>query len=606
MTDLIEPLVAYKSGLKDKVKETTTEYFEELTNKSGVDVEANKKTCSEYYKTLNAKKDYDEKVSSKKTLKALCIIGIIVSVILAIVFFVLMTKNTPFVAAAIVFLLLIPLFIYLIISTNKTLKTLIAERDKLAEKASELKKQAYDQMSCLNKLYDWNIPALIFNKNQELMVLDKNFDVSKYEYLKSHYNVDQLSDENTSCIYVESGSILGNPFFIAKDLKHTMGNKTYSNSITIHWTTTVRTKDGTRTEHHSETLTAEVTKPYPYYNTSTYLIYGNDAAPNLSFTRRPSGANSKSEKELDKMVKKTAKKLDKRAEKELMDNDPKTNYQRFGNDEFEVLFGGTDRDNELEYNLLFTPLAQKNLLALIKGKDSVFGDDFYFSKEKKLNLVQSYHSQKFDYRTDPTMFIHFDYEKAKDFFISYNCKYFDNLYFDLAPLISIPLYQQTATTEYIYEEGYPSNISVLEQETIANQFDPNLFKTPEFATDAILKTETLKKMNGADLVKVTASGYYSIEHIEHISKLGGDGHWHDIPVKWYEYLPLQNVKNVVIEKKDTTRNSFMNTTLSQKFKETISKYSNNYHYERGLFGFILDDDKAVLDNDLDDINKNIQ
>ena len=56
MTDLIEPLVAYKSGLKDKVKETTTEYFEELTNKSGVDVEANKKTCSEYYKTLNAKK----------------------------------------------------------------------------------------------------------------------------------------------------------------------------------------------------------------------------------------------------------------------------------------------------------------------------------------------------------------------------------------------------------------------------------------------------------------------------------------------------------------------------------------------------------------------
>ena len=82
-----------------------------------------------------------------------------------------------------------------------------------------------------------------------------------------------------------------------------------------------------------------------------------------------------------------------------MDNDPTTNYQRFGNDEFEVLFGGTNRNNELEYRLLFTPLAQKNLLSIIKNPIP-YGDDFSFIKDKMINVIRSNHSQTFDYRQE--------------------------------------------------------------------------------------------------------------------------------------------------------------------------------------------------------------
>lgn len=35
-----------------------------------------------------------------------------------------------------------------------------------------------------------------------------------------------------------------------------------------------------------------------------------------------------------------------------------------------------------------------------------------------------------------------------------------------------------------------------------------------------------------------AHGHYSEECVSYISKLGGDGDWHDVPVYWDEYLPV--------------------------------------------------------------------
>ena len=131
------------------------------------------------------------------------------------------------------------------------------------------------------------------------------------------------------------------------------------------------------------------------------------------------------EKKINKMVTKGAKELDDKARKALKKGE---DYTRFGNDEFEVLFGGTDRDNELEYRMMFTPLAQKNLLSLIKEKEP-FGDDFYFDKSKMLNFIQTNHSQSFDYRADPDTFVGYEYDAVREFFISYNDNYFKNFFF---------------------------------------------------------------------------------------------------------------------------------------------------------------------------------
>ena len=264
------------------------------------------------------------------------------------------------------------------------------------------------------------------------------------------YNLSSNDEQNVSTYFCQSGSILGNPFLLCKDYKQDMSNKEYTGTLTIHWTTRVKTKEGYRTEHHSQTLVATIYKPAPVYSYQTYLIYGNDAAPKLEFSRLPSNASGKSEREIDKIVKNRVKDLDKLAKNAV--NDGK-NYTRFGNDEFEALFGGENRNNEVEYRLLFTPLAQKNLLELIKDPEP-YGDDFIFQKDRQLNYIMSRHSQGTDYYSNPANFIDFDYERAKEKFINYNKEYFKALYYDFAPLISIPLYQQHKSFEYIYDKEY--------------------------------------------------------------------------------------------------------------------------------------------------------
>ena len=65
-----------------------------------------------------------------------------------------------------------------------------------------------------------------------------------------------------------------------------------------------------------------------------------------------------------------------------------------GNSEFEVLFGATNRNNEVQFRLLFTPLAQKQLLGLMKDKEIAFGDDFNFIKRNKINIIIPDHLKK--------------------------------------------------------------------------------------------------------------------------------------------------------------------------------------------------------------------
>lgn len=58
----------------------------------------------------------------------------------------------------------------------------------------------------------------------------------------------------------------------------------------------------TQTVVRSQVLTASVTKPCPYYNKDTYLVYANEAAPHLSFKRYDSDAEKMSEKQIDRYV----------------------------------------------------------------------------------------------------------------------------------------------------------------------------------------------------------------------------------------------------------------------------------------------------------------
>lgn len=593
--ELLEPLEGYKSYYKDKFKEVAKEYFDKLKEDSKVDVEANIETN----KKLKVKKAELEvlkkRLDGSKGVNTFLTVLLIGGIILAIgsIFFMATAGYTVYKLIALI-LGIIFIVISVLIKTLVMKKKLQELKEKVNKKIDEcnlLINEAKKQMAPLNALFDWNIPVILTKKTIPTLEMDQFFDAKKYVYLNQKYGLTN-NDKNRSTVYCQSGTILGNPFLICKDYITSMVRKTYSNSITIHWTTRIHTKDGTRTIHHSQILTGYVYRMAPSYRYSTYLVYGNEAAPKLSFSRFPTDVENMNDKQIEKFVKKEVKKLDKKESKSLTDKDPNTNYSRFGNDEFEAIFGGTNRNNDVEYNLLFTPLAQSNILKLLKDKEKIgYGDDFIFDKRKCLNYVKSAHSQDIDYSAKPTNFMGYDIIDMEDFFIEYNSEWFKSFYFDLAPILSIPLYQSHKSKEFIYKEDILANLSSYEYEVMANGFDPKLLKPDDACTPNIYKTEYIKTKGNTDEFNVIAYAYRGERRVTYVTKLGGDGHLHTIPVRWIEYFPVEKETKMSINKNNQSRYEFNSADHS--------KLANlNTHFERGLIGILgyqamFDADEAI-------------
>ena len=586
---LDEPLEGYNKVYKDLHLRHTEELFDKLVEKSKIDVDANKRTVAEYKKKLAEIEQVKGIISKARALRTFLIVACVIIAIAGIALLLSGINGTLALWAGIVGIIvpvaLIAVLIVLIVKKiNPKIKSNEAIREKLQAEANKLLNEAWAQMASLNALYDWDIPQRLVTKTVPVIEMDNNFDEERFTYLREKFGFGRNSDVTRSTQFCQSGAIHGNPFLILKDLKQSWKQQVYTGAITIYWTTTVRTKNGTETVHHSQVLTASITRPKPVYDYETYLVYGNEAAPNLSFSRRPSGVTGLSEKQIEKKVASGAKKLDKKARQAVTGG---KSYTRLGNDEFEVLFGGTDRDNEVEYRLLFTPLAQKSLLKLIKTPQP-YGDDFALRKSKKLNFVRTAHAQGFDYEVDPVNFIHYDYEAARKNFIQINTTYFKSLYFDLAPLMSIPLYQQHKTREFIYDYPYSSNVSCYEHESIANSFKKDLLRPAGAATPSILKTSLISKEGNADSVMITANAFRGERRVSYFPRLGGDGRTHMVPVIWIEYLPIERNTLMAVQQRPSTRLDINMTSTKSEFRDMLNKYSDRgaWLYERGVFAML--------------------
>ena len=457
---------------------------------------------------------------------------------------------------------------------------------KLNEKKEELLNQAKGQMQNLNDAYDWNLPAKILSDTIPLIQMDQYFDKNKFYYLNKKYGFKENTENNISSVYIQSGSILGNPFILERNYVSEMVPHTYRGQLVIHWTTVVPTgKGGTRTVHHSQTLVATVTKPAAEYYYETWLVYGNEAAPRLCFSREPSNANNMDEKAIKKYAQNFLEEMEKKIKKTPIDKKPLT---LMSNEEFEALFHAVNRDNDVEFRLLFTPLAQKNMLNLIKSKKP-YGDDFSFIKDKQLNYIKTKHAQTADLDGDPAKFVHYDYDVARDYFINYCDNFFQSFYFDLAPLLCIPLYQQHMSFEEIFKGTIDPNLTSFETEVMANKFDQANFKHEKSDTPATLKREFVKCNGKGDIVNIHAHSYQKIAHTEFVTKMGGDGLPHQVPVIWYEYVPLEKVTPFAVQECRTTERKYRYNIQNQAFRDFLSRIAdkNMLIYSRGLVSLLL-------------------
>ena len=393
MPEFDEPIEDYASFFRDEHARNVTEYFEDLFRASGVDEQLNIEIVAEL---RSLEKNVSASSSSRGWWKAGRIFAIIAAVGLVALAITMQSLYYLAIAPAIALVVLVFMKINPAISQ---LNEKVTEFEKLRDAKSD---EAWVQMEPLNELYSWNMAAKLFMKTFPLITLDGFFSSERLADLTKNYGLSPAFNEGRSVFITQSGAFKDNPFVIARYKEHWMGSKTYVGSIVIQWVDSVRDAQGNWVNvQRTQTLTASVVKPFPEYQVRSTIIYGHEIAPNLSFTRSPSRLSGLEDGFMNNRRKESAiKKIEKKARKDIKTGSGDLTVM--SNKEFEALFNATDRDHEVEFRLLFTPLAQQEMVKLLNDKEVGFGDDFTFNKSGMINFVEPNHLDNVEWAMNHT------------------------------------------------------------------------------------------------------------------------------------------------------------------------------------------------------------
>ncbi len=553
--EILQPIDAYFSMYRDKHRELTEQYFDELVRQSGVSAEDNAALVAARNKALEKYNTASASVRKYKGLRAflsvLTALFLFAGLITCIALWNDIQRWVGILTAVLAVAVSAALIAVICTVFNRRIRDGSGVADRYKAEADELETKAWRQMAPLNAKYDWNIPDELIHRTVPQICPDKYFDEEKLEYFDRHCSLSAY-DENSSALFVRSGNCDGRPFLITRFLRQSMRSRMYTGSLLISWTEWETDSKGmSRAVHHSQTLTATVSKPEPVYRPVTYLFYGCDAASDLHFDRCPTVPKDADDKKIDSIVKKGEKELEKKSRESVSKGG---SFNKLANSEFEVLFGAYNRDNEMQFRLMFTPLAQQNTVKLLRSKEP-YGDDFYFHKNGAVNVICSEHSAQLDLSADPRHFADFDLDKARRNFLRFNCEYFRSVYFDFAPLFCIPLYTQDAPRERFGVCEHIGNIGEWEAEAVANYFDDRELAPPNNATRIIVKATTTVGEHGC-VAHVTAHGFEAIPQVDEVPVFGGDGHTHLVPVPWTLYSPVEQTTDIDMQSMDISREQF--------------------------------------------------
>lgn len=566
------PIDSYKNLYRELHNENIISLFNEMVKKSQIDVAANRKTNLKITENSEQTANNKKSINRKRGLKVFAILLLIISIV-AIIYNAVQINSSYsselFVYVIIIAIVFIVLSILIIKKCKEKLSMLQDIENELNRISQKLHAEAEEQMRSLNSFLFKNYNTELFSKTIPLVKFDQVFDNKRLAYMKEKYRFDACEHEESdeqSTLFVQSGEIKGNPFFIRENIIHKMGTKTYSGSKTIHWSTQERDNTGNyRTVHHSETLNASVVKPCPYYSTSSNLVYANEIGDRLSFSRNPSHIHQLNKREVERLIKDRSKNLQNFAEESIREGG---SFTALGNNEFDAIFFAKDRNNEQQFRLLFTPLAQKELIKMFKDNEVGYGDDFSFFKSEMINYIYPEHLMNTNFNVPQNYFVGINYDEVRQRFIDYHTHYFKHIFFTFAPIFSIPAYVQHQTQEYIYKDLYEGFVNFYQHEMTANNMNSDDIIPSDSVTRNIIKTSLISSQGDVDSVAVRAWGYKTIERTDYVSERGRDGYWHDVPVHWEEYILVE-------------RQSTMEITLNDDSEDNDETISNNHWIRLG-------------------------
>ncbi|WP_029513166.1 MAG1210 family protein [Mycoplasmopsis primatum] len=414
--------------------------------------------------------------------------------------------------------------------------------------AYDIKYKATQATKALNYLLSKSgIKEYLLQETIPNIKLNKYLSDNWLNYFLSNFGGDPVIKkiENYSYRGLYSGSFFGSPFILVKKRGWNWTEKTYTGSKVVAVTKMVRDSNGKMVARVVyETLTASVTKDFPGFTYDTFLLYGNDNAENLGFTHYAQFTNKLNEKELAKFYKKKEKEFKKRSDAAIKNAG---SFTTMGNINFEALWHCTDRNDEKEYRMLFTPVAQQKLSKLLLDNEIGYGDDFDFTKAGKVNLIEPAHIE-----FSQTIFKNklscesFLFNKIYEQFMNNYSKFFKSIYFTFAPIMCIPLYMNKEHKLLNIELN--DNLSFAELEKFAFYAIYNKGISDWSDTDVITNIISREPQNNKELVAISAQGFKIRSRIEYVPATDSNGKIHMIPVPWDEYISVEKSYNIEILK----------------------------------------------------------
>jgi mRNA-degrading endonuclease HigB of HigAB toxin-antitoxin module len=580
---LLEPLKYYEQTARQAHEENLKSYFDELVVKSGIDVQENRKTAAQYRKKAKIAENTLNKIGKLKFWRVMLILLIIAGFIMLVVSLTNLSETEsvilPLISVAVIIAGFLLIFLYL----NKKIKKATQLYSTQKAKADSVLSQAEKQMQALNSLFTEKDTFDLIEKVMPNLNFSDDYSLELSTDFKNNYGFIDDLDDNRSVINTVSGRLNKNPFMFLRYVNHYMGTKDYHGMRVITYRTVERDSKGRmRSVVRTQTLHAMVVKPFPQYSVNTALNYGNQIAPSLNFSRKATHVEKLSEKKLKRKIKSGAKDLKNRAEKEVKNGGQ---FTEMTNTDFDVMFGAFDRDHEVQFRVMFTPLAQINMVKLLRSKTG-YGDDFSFIKRGRHNYIVSEHAQKWNMDTSPENYFSYDVDIARNNFINFNNEYFKSLYFDLAPLLTIPAYNEEPSMVFEPIKNVEKQYSDYEHEVMANVIGSQNFAHPSSVTEVILKSKYLYSDNHTDCVEIMGHSYTGVDRVDVIPVLGGDGRMHGVPVPWVEYIPVKKTTRIAVKRIGLKRKEFASNV--KKASVAKSLYDSPYGYYHGLFAKIVD------------------
>ena len=593
--EILAPVDEYRKRYKDEFAENARQEYENLVAQSAVDEAANGKTVAKIRALEKVINKFSEYLNALKGGRTFLVLIAIFSTAVAGVYILQQFDMLQGVykvsrkqgAVALGFS---PVSIYLIFGVlnefiEKTAKSLDAKR-KLFD---ALMKEAWAQMAPLNRLFQWDTVAKVIMKTIPLVQIDKFLSASRMNQLIQHYHWQNPYYKNRSVLCCQSGTINGNPWLIFEALIQQWGYASYSGSLQVTYEVKERRldSDGNYRTYYvtkTETLTATLEKPVPSYHRKKFLLYGNDAAPDLCFSREPNSLSQGSDGFWGKLrLRWKIRRLQRKS------RSVKTDYTLTDNSEFDACFNALDRNNEQQFRLLFTVLAQEQMLKILRDTKCGYGDDFSFEKKKGLNVLTSSHLNNNDVSCSPATFRNYELAASRKSFNEYSNNFFRVFYFSLAPIFAIPLYQQYRSEPDGTGEQAAGAASLFEYETLANDYGQKAFAPVDAATQCILKSQVVEQNGTSAKVAVTANSYKAVPRRDYVSVRAENGHYYDVPVDWIEYLPTSHTSFLAAK---TTRaadsNERQEENASADWQNFFSRYDvgeKNICSRRNLISF---------------------